>query len=174
MISKDWTLGGLAVELSMDRRAMARALEGLQPAHEKTKGKRTERYFKMVDVISHIYKSGSNHLDLNQERARLALLQQEKLTLEIAELRGQLIRVPLVEEQWAEAFASMRAKLLALPAKLAIAVAQPDRIQQAQDKSQALIYEALSELSEGDADADAAVGDGASTHSAETAVDPIN
>lgn len=149
MISKDWTLSALAVELGVDRRSLARRLEGLTPASESTRGKRTERLYKLAAVVAHLYERERPGLDLNDERAKLAVLQQEKLQLEIAELRGELVRVPAVEERWHELLAAVRAKLLALPAKLAIAVAPPDRIQSAQDRAQALVHEALSELATG-------------------------
>lgn len=148
MISKDWTLSGLATELGLDRRAMARALEGLQPENEKNVGNRTERTYKMAAVVAHIY-SSAPRIDLSSERAKLAVLQQEKLTLEIAELRGSLVRTEEVEERWSDAMATMRAKLLALPTKLAIAVAPAERVQVAQDRAQSLIHEVLAELSEG-------------------------
>ena len=90
-------------------------------------------------------------LDLNYERAVLAKLQQEKLQLEISELRGDLVRASAVEARWLDMLAAIRAKLLALPSKLAVAIASPDRIQVAQDRAQALIHEALSELAAGHA-----------------------
>ena len=146
MISKDWTLSALSVELAMDRRALARSLEGLKPDNETKVGKRMDRTYKMARVVAHIYQHG-DVLDLSHERAKLTVLQQQKIELEIAELRGELIRVSAVEEQWSDQLAAMRAKLLALPSKIAISIAQPDRIQATQDKTRALIYEALSELS---------------------------
>jgi hypothetical protein len=149
MIAKTWTLSALSVELCMDRRALARRLEGLDPVSETTKGKRVDRRYKLAAVVQHLFNRESKGLDLNDERAKLAVLQQEKLQLEIAELRGDLVRVPAVEERWHELLAAVRAKLLALPAKLAIAVAPPDRIQSAQDRAQALVHEALSELATG-------------------------
>lgn len=146
MISKDWTLSALAVELGVDRRSLARRLEGLTPVSESTKGKRTERLYKLAAVVAHLYERERPGLELNDERAKLAVLQQQKLELEIAELRGELVRVPAVEARWQELLATIRAKLLAMPAKLAVAVAPPDRIQSAQDRAQALVHEALSEL----------------------------
>jgi hypothetical protein len=149
MISKDWSLNSLATELGMDRRTLARRLEGLEPAKEVTKGKRTERLYKLAAVIAHVYERQGESLDLNHERAKLAVLQQEKLQLEISELRGDLVRASAVEGRWQDILATTRAKLLALPSKLAVAIAPPDRIQVAQDRAQALIHEALSELAAG-------------------------
>lgn len=167
MISQDWTISGLAIELNLDRRAMARALEGLEPDQEKKVGKRIERTWKMAAVIAHMNGQGER-LDLSSERAKLAVLQQEKLQLEIAELRGALVRVDEVEDQWVNTMASVRAKLLAMPAKLAIAVAPSDRIQAAQDRAQALVYEALSELSGNKEDDELAIGDDKCAESAES------
>ena len=149
MIPKTWTLSALSVELGLDRRSLARRLEGLAPVSETTKGKRVDRRYKLAAVVQHLYASEGQRLDLNDERAKLAVLQQEKLQLEIAELRGDLVRLPEVEGRWNEMLAAMRAKLLALPSKLAVAVAPPERIQAAQDRAQALVHEALSELATG-------------------------
>jgi hypothetical protein len=146
MIAKSWTLSALAVELSMDRRSLARRLEGLEPVSETTKGKRVDRRYRLASVVQHLYSREGHGLDLNDERAKLAVLQQQKLELEISELRGELVRVPAVEARWQELLATIRAQLLALPAKLAVAVAPPDRIQSAQDRAQALVHEALSQL----------------------------
>jgi hypothetical protein len=149
MISKNWSLNALATELAIDRRSLARRLEGLEPASETTKGTRVERLYKLRDVIAHLYEGERAGLDLNYERAVLAKLQQEKLQLEISELRGDLVRASAVEVRWQDILSSTRAKLLALPSKLAVAIASPDRIQVAQDRAQALIHEALCELAAG-------------------------
>ena len=149
MIPKTWTLSALSVELGIDRRSLARRLEDLPPAFEATKGKRVDRRYKLAAVVAHLYARERTGLDLNDERAKLAVLQQEKLQLEIAELRGDLVRASEVESRWQEVLATMRAKLLALPSKLAVAIGAPDRLQVAQDRAQALVHEALSELAAG-------------------------
>ncbi len=77
----------------------------------------------MAAVVAHSDTSSAPQIDLSSERAKLAgVLQQEKLTLEMQNCAGGSWRQE-VEERWSDAMATMRAKLLALPTKLAIAVA---------------------------------------------------
>ena len=88
--------------------------------------------------------------DYEAERARLTKAQADKTELEVTELRGQLIRVPAVESHWQSMVASMRARLLSLPSKIASQTAVPEKLQQCQDLAQSLVYEALGEIA-GDA-----------------------
>ncbi len=106
----------------MDRRSLGRKLEGLEPVQTKSTagGKRTERLWRLADVIGHLADPGGDGaLDLAQERAKLARLQQEKLKLEIAETRGEVARVPVIEQHWQQMVLSMRARLLASPTRAA-------------------------------------------------------
>lgn len=146
MIPQTWSINALSVELAIDRRVLSRRLEGLVPVSETTVGKRKDRQYRLADVIAHLFDRQGEQLDLNQERARLAVLQQQKLELEIAELRGVLIRTEAVQDRWNELVAAVRAKMLALPSKIAVAVASPDRLQAAEDRASGLIHEALAEL----------------------------
>ena len=88
--------------------------------------------------------------DYEAERARLTKAQADRTELEVRELRAELVRMPVVEQHWQSMVASARARLLALPSRIAAQIAGPDRLQQVQDKAQALVYEALAELA-GDA-----------------------
>jgi hypothetical protein len=71
---------------------------------------------------------------------------KHKTELEVAELRGSMIRSSVAVSYWREMVADMRSKLLALPAKLAAAVAQPERAQEAQERAQSLVHDALAEI----------------------------
>jgi phage terminase Nu1 subunit (DNA packaging protein) len=88
--------------------------------------------------------------DYNAERARLTKAQADKTELEVREIRGEVVRMPVVELHWTAMVSSMRAKLLALPSKLAAAIAPPEKLQLTMDTSQALVHEALAEIA-GDA-----------------------
>ncbi len=145
----DWNLSSLATELGIDRRTLAKRLAGLEPVSTKTVGRKTERSYTLASVISHLADSGGD-LDLAQERAQLARLQQEKLRIELGELRGELVRVPLVEVHWQAMIAAMRARLVGLPSKIAPQVSGPDGVAHAQDLIQTGVYEALAEIA-GDA-----------------------
>lgn len=146
MVPDTWSINRLACELQMDRRVLGKKLAGLTPAKESRNGNRTERLYYLASVIAHLSDPEGVDLDLNVERAKLARLQQEKLKLDLGEARGELVRMPLVEQHWIGMVANVRAKLLALPNRLAAQVAGPDRIQEVQNKAQALVYEALEEI----------------------------
>jgi hypothetical protein len=87
--------------------------------------------------------------DFNAERARLARAQAEKAELETAEMRGELLRADKVEEKWTVMIAEWRAKLLALPTKLAQRVAPPGKTAEAQAVAQAVVHELLVEFAGG-------------------------
>jgi phage terminase Nu1 subunit (DNA packaging protein) len=80
------------------------------------------------------------------ERTRLTKAQADKTELEVQELRGILVRVPAAAEHWRGMIARARAKLLALPARVAAAIAPPEKVAACQDLTQGLVYEALAEL----------------------------
>lgn len=84
--------------------------------------------------------------DVYAERGRLTRANADLAEFQVQELRGSLIRSRAVAEHWTGMVASMRAKLLALPSKLAGAIAPPDKMQAAQESAQALVYEALNEI----------------------------
>jgi len=85
-----------------------------------------------------------------EARARLTRAQADKTELEVSEIRGEVVRTPLIEQHWAMLVSAMRAKLLAMPSRVAASVAAPDRLHEVTDAVRDLVYEALSEIA-GDA-----------------------
>lgn len=85
-------------------------------------------------------------LDLTNERARLAKAQADKTELEVAELHGEMVRVPEVTEAWSKHIAAARARLLALPSKAAARVAAPALLAETQELLRGIVDEALNEL----------------------------
>lgn len=145
----DWSVNELSVELAVDRRTLARKLSGLEPANCSVSGKRTSRGYRLAEVITHLA-GADGDLDLNHERAVLTKLQQEKIRLELAELRGELIRGAIIEQHWQAMVCAMRARLLAIPSRCAPELAGPDRHLAVTETLQAAVYEVLTEIS-GDA-----------------------
>jgi phage terminase Nu1 subunit (DNA packaging protein) len=123
---KHWSVNALSAELGIDRRSLARRLEGLTPASEKKVGKRTERGYLLRDVFHHLQTDGAERLDLNAERAKLAVLQQEKIRMEIAEKRGKLLSVEGVTAHWQSIVTEIRGALLAMPNRAAPMLARRD------------------------------------------------
>lgn len=80
------------------------------------------------------------------ERARLTHEQADKVALEVAELRADLVRMSVVESHWSDMGASLRAKLVSIPSKLSALVADPILRAKFHAQSEALIYEGLAEI----------------------------
>lgn len=116
---------------SPDGRFPAREFGAWQRAREKAK---------------YITGPGGIRLDPVAERARLNQAQADHAELQLAELRGKSVLAEHVLEFWAGMVAAVRAKLLALPAKIAQRVAPPGRIAEVEALVRELVYEALTEL----------------------------
>ena len=84
---------------------------------------------------------------LEAERARLAHHQANKAELEAAKVRGELAEIALVCEHVGEQFATVRARLLAIPSRCAPLIAPGDTIAQRHTLIMDAIIEALEELS---------------------------
>ena len=80
-----------------------------------------------------------------QERAKLTKLQAEKVTLELEQQRGNLIPAEMVILGWQGLLANARAKLLALPPKVAAQAVGADYVE-IEQLFRGVIYEALDEL----------------------------
>ena len=57
-------------------------------------------------------------LNLNDERAGLSAAQGNRVELEVATMRGELIPADVILETWEPIVGAMRAKILALPSKI--------------------------------------------------------
>lgn len=169
-----WTLSGLAVELGRDRRAVAKALEGLEPDSEETDSAgRVTRSWRMARVFAHLTGSGEKgeRLDGNAERARKDKEAADKLALENAVTRGELGRISDVVEWFGGHVDRCRARLLQVPDAIgqfcdarnaAVVVAEVRR----------LLYQALSELA-ADAPASGLAAPAAVGASADTDGQPV-
>lgn len=142
-----WTLSALEVELDRDRRALAKALEGLAPDEQETdKGGRVHRKWKMAKVVNYLVdRSSPEDLDLDDERAGLAKEQKDRVAMENAVRRGELVDLNVVAEELGRAFTAFRQKMLAAPSKLAPNV-NPDKPNVARDIIEGEVHRILDEL----------------------------
>jgi len=149
MQSRLWTLNALAVELGRDRRSLARSLEGLEPDESRQVGARTERKYRLVRVIEHLYSRvpDGGDLDPAKERARPHKDAADKLALENAETRGDIARVSVMAREVGAMLADHRQNALGIPAKLAAVLVNldADRIR---SKLEDAIYELLGDLAD--------------------------
>lgn len=89
-------------------------------------------------------------LDYDYERARLTHNQANKVEMENAVMRGDLIPAELVEDVQNDMIGRARARLLAIPTKAAPQLISELDIGEVQDILKKLVYEALRELAEYD------------------------
>ncbi len=79
-----------------------------------------------------------------RERKDRALALSEELKL--AERRGELVERDVVKTTWAGLVASFRARMLAIPSKVAPQIAVPGKVPQAVEILAAAVHEALAEV----------------------------
>lgn len=86
--------------------------------------------------------------DYEAERARFTFHQANSAEMEEQRKRRELIPAQEIRQAWADIVASARAKLLALPSRLAFSCAEKSA-GDLEKEAQSIIYEALNELAEG-------------------------
>ena len=106
-----------------------------------------------IAYISYLRKLGgynkrSGGGDIAEEKTRLTKAQADKAELEVSDLEGQLIPAQLVQDTWTDFVANARAKLLALPSKIAHQVIALDKYAEAELLIKENVHDALSELAE--------------------------
>ncbi len=89
-------------------------------------------------------------LDLVEERAKLARAQRQSQELKNAVARGEYILADDVAEIWGSMVTRSRARLLALPSKLAPALVGHDDPRRIEGILEGEVHEALDELANGD------------------------
>ena len=111
--------------------------------HTKT-GKQV--YFEIKEIERWLDTRSGGELDYTQERAKLTRLQAEKVTLELEQQRGKLLPLEMVILAWQGQVANARAKLLALPPKVASQVLGMESYVEVEHAIREIIYEALDNL----------------------------
>ena len=111
--------------------------------HTKT-GKQV--FFNLDDLNQWLNTRLGGELDYTQERAKLTKLQAEKVTLELEQQRGISLPLEMVILAWQGKVANARAKLLALPPKVASQVLGIESYVEIEHTIRDIIYEALDEL----------------------------
>lgn len=91
-------------------------------------------------------KDSEERSDLQTEKTRLTRHQANNEALKEAINRRELIPAPDIIEAWSEMVGAMRARLLALPGRLANRVMSFDTVRDAEDYAREEVYSALQEL----------------------------
>jgi len=91
-------------------------------------------------------RAGEEKRDYAVERTRLTKLQADKVDMEIKVLAGELLPAALVAHVWGGMTTAARARLLALPYRIATAALSADSFAAIETAANELIREALNEL----------------------------
>lgn len=91
--------------------------------------------------------SSSEKLDAIQEKAKLDKLKAELVELQVQERKGILVPSDLVEKTWSDRIIAFRQKVLGIPNRVAAPVAAISDPREIERKLDAVMREALSELS---------------------------
>jgi phage terminase Nu1 subunit (DNA packaging protein) len=111
--------------------------------HTKT-GKQV--FFNIGTLKTWLDNHSGGELDYTQERAKLTRLQAERVALDLEQQRGKLLPLEMVILAWQGQIANARAKLLALPPKVASQVLVMESYVEIEHTIRDIIYEALDEL----------------------------
>lgn len=106
--------------------------------------------YNLVDAMTRYikYVNAGSKVDLNEERAKLTKVKREAAEMENRARKAELMEVGDVEKAYSTVMMNFRSRILALPQKLAPAVASMEGDQQQiQDLIQAELEEALETLS---------------------------
>ncbi len=112
-----------------DRRVQQLTKEGVIPKAERGRYElrpAVQGYIRYLQERTHGH--SSSPADYHVEKARLVRAQADRAEVELNELNGSLVSCADVEEQWADLLANMKARLLALPAKLAPLLVQETEV----------------------------------------------
>ncbi|MEE8289678.1 MAG: hypothetical protein V3R25_09735 [Nitrosomonadaceae bacterium] len=91
--------------------------------------------------------STDGNLDEKQERAKLNAEQRRNAEIKNEILLKKLIRAEDLEPHWADIIAKVKAKLMALPVRVATECAGIEEVKVLEAAAKAVVYEALEELS---------------------------
>ena len=103
-------------------------------------------FFELEELQEWLDDRSGGELNYTQERAKLTKLQAEKVSLELDQQRGSLIPMELAIATWQAHIGNARAKLLALPPKVAGQVIAMDNYLEIEQLVTSLIHETLDEL----------------------------
>ena len=140
-----WSLSGLSVELGIDRRTLAKRLDGLEPCSADKRAK----YYYMESVHKHLIKAvqsvqGEEATKVRQEKTKL-----EMMEIELGLLKDEVIYVDELEDYLFPMISNIRAKLLGL-SRIAPKLATTNDIIKLEEMLSKTAKEILMDLSEYD------------------------
>lgn len=129
----------------MERKTILKRIENM-PREQNGR----ETLFESKDALPLIYgvSNGGAQGELSRERAMLAQAQRKKIELETAVLKADVIPSEVVKEVWSQLLSACRARLLAMPSRMATQLMTVKNHTEIEEITRDFIYEALNELAE--------------------------
>lgn len=152
-----WSISAIATEFGMDRRTVAKRLDGIEPAGEKS-GHSAWRLSDVVSALTGKSREQQEEVDEVRDKARLMRAKADIAEFEARRLGGELVPVGDAEAAWIDAVARFRARCLGIPSKAAPMVAQEGLPEACHEIIETFIHEALAELAEIDVEGRAPTG----------------
>ncbi len=146
MTRQEWSLNAASVELKVDRRRIAAALDGV----ERAGGTEKRPTYWLADIVRAIY--DREDLNPSEEKAKLDKVKREREELKLATEQGLLVATSEVKAKWYGLVMNFKGKMLPLASKVAPLVAAQSGVPECEKIIKAEVFEALTELSEGEKD----------------------
>ena len=140
-----WSISALAVELGMDRRTIAKRIAHVKAAGETAAGKQ----YRLADVIRAMTDAAAADkapADYEDAKTRKMTADAVLAEIEVAKARGEVVEIDTMAAAVSEQYATVRARLLALPSKMAPLVVTAKDPTEARDMLERAVVEALEEL----------------------------
>ncbi len=142
------SLNQLCVLTGKTSRTVKKLLSEIKPREES--GTLLYKSSEVLPIIYGIGKPGDEKLDSWQEKARYDSLRADKVQIEIDIMKENLIPADRVERAWQKLLATLRARLLTLPSRLAPRLVGINEASELERHIRTDVYEALEELSKHD------------------------
>jgi phage terminase Nu1 subunit (DNA packaging protein) len=147
-----FTVNALAAILPPSARTWNKYLADVEPARVEKRS----RYYRLADAIKAIpphllgiSPADVDELDITYESARLKKEQADEKALTNETLRGNLVRIEEIEENWADIVSAFRAKLLSMPSALC-AVLVGLSMREIETEMREYLHNAMGDLAGGD------------------------
>jgi hypothetical protein len=147
MTPQAWSVNGLATELGLDRRTVAKRLAPVTPHSLAADGSPRWRLNDAIKVLFTI-QDDRRRIDLDEARQRKLAAEAQLAELDLARQQGQVVAIEDVGVELERCYSAVRSRLMAIPPKLAPLLC-PDDPATAQSMIEAVVIEALAELSNG-------------------------
>jgi phage terminase Nu1 subunit (DNA packaging protein) len=169
-----YSISRLSEELRLDRRTISKRLGPLTPA----KQNKTAKLYHLADVVNMLIAQAVEEVKpkeiddlpeeegdaIGREKLRLTRAQADKMELELAIARSEVIPATEVEAIWSNVAAAIKAKMTAIPSRAAQSVIGMEEVRDIEALLKTMVNEALIELADSEAEGYADDASSTSTH----------